>query len=162
LYGLPGATASNRVVVLAFSLDELRYALPLSVVERVIRAVETTPLPKAPKIVLGVINAKGAIIPVMDVRSRFRLPLKGIDCNDRFILARTPARVVALAVDAVSGILELDGDRIASAEASLPFAEYLHGVAALDDGLVLINDLDRFLSLDEADELDAALARGAE
>lgn len=148
---------SGGICVLEFSLDELRYALPLSAVERVVRAVEITPLPKAPEIVLGVINVKGTIIPVLDVRSRFRLPFRGISCDERFILARTPTRVVALVVDAVSGVLELAMDAISSADSTLPFAEYLYGVAALNDGLVLINDLDRFLSLDEEDGLDAAL-----
>jgi purine-binding chemotaxis protein CheW len=162
LCGLPDITTSGRISILVFYLDRLHYALPLSAVERVIRAVEITPLPKAPEIVLGVINAKGMIIPVIDVRSRFRLPFREMVCDDRFILARTPIRVVALVVDGVSGVRELAVDAIASVDATLPFAEYLRGVAALDDGLVMINDLDRFLSLGEGDELDAALSGGAE
>jgi purine-binding chemotaxis protein CheW len=158
LCGLFDDMTSGRIDVLVFSLDEPQYALPLSAVERVVRAVGITPLPKAPSIVLGVINAKGTIIPVLDVRSRFRLPFKEITCDDRFILARTPIRVVALAVNGVSGIREVAMDAIAVAKVTLPFAGYIHGVAALDDGLVIINDLDSFLSLGEEDALAMALS----
>jgi purine-binding chemotaxis protein CheW len=147
--------------VLEFSLDNLRYALPLSAVERVVRAVWTTPLPKAPEIVLGVISVKGSIIPVVDLRSRFRLPERETSCDDRFILTRTPRRTLALAADGVSGVRVISGEAIAEAEAALPFAEYLHGVASLDDGIVMIGDLDRFLSLDEEEKLDAALSGDA-
>jgi len=61
----------------------------------------------------------------------------------------------------VSGVREIAGEAIATAETALPFAEYLHGVAALDDGLVMISDLDRLLSLDEEGKLDAALSGDA-
>ena len=63
-------TAPDQIVV--FALDEPRYALPLSAVERVVRAVEITPLPKAPEIVLGVINMQGQVVPAVDIRKRFR------------------------------------------------------------------------------------------
>lgn len=153
-------TAPDHIVV--FALDEPRYALPLSAVERVVRAVEITPLPKAPEIVLGAIDAQGRVIPVVDVRKRFRLPAREMDVNDRFIIARTSRRVVALAVDSVIGIRTLADSEVVSAEQALPFAEYLHGVAKIEDGIVLIYDLDQFLSLDEEQMLDAALVGGEE
>ncbi len=63
----------NQYVV--FTLDEQRYVLHLSAVKRIIRVVEITPLPKAPDIVLDVVNVEGQIIPVVNIRKRFRLPL---------------------------------------------------------------------------------------
>ena len=159
---LPSREAKgDGINVLEFSLDDLRYALPLSSVERVVRAALPTPLPKAPRIVLGVICVKGSIVPVVDLRSRFRMPAREMGCDDRLILARTPRRELAFAVDSVSGVREIAGEAIATAETALPFAEYLHGVAALDDGLVMISDLDRLLSLDEEGKLDAALSGDA-
>ena len=68
----PMNNPSNHIVV--FTLDEQRYALHLLAVERVVRAVEVTALPEAPEIVLGVVNVKGRIVPVINVRRRFRLP----------------------------------------------------------------------------------------
>ncbi|MDO8803953.1 MAG: chemotaxis protein CheW [Elusimicrobiota bacterium] len=146
----------NQIVI--FTLDESRYALYLTDVERVVRAVELTPLPKAPEIVSGVINWQGKIIPVVDIRSRFRLPAREMDPDDRFIIARSGRRQVALTADSVTGIYELTDQERVSAAQEIPFAEYVKGVAKIDGGLVLIYDLDRFLSLDEEQKLDAALS----
>lgn len=151
----------NRVqYVVVFTLDAPCYALPLSAVERVVRAMEITPLPKAPAIVLGVINAQGRIIPVLDIRARFRLPARPIDCNDRFIIARTAKRTVALVVDDVVDTRELPEGALIEARQALPFTEYLQGVVKLDDSLVLISDLEQFLSLEEETGLAAALGEG--
>jgi len=150
----------NQIVV--FTLDEQRCALYLSVVERVVRVVEITPLPKAPEIVLGVINVQGRIIPVIDIRLRFGLPAREMQLDDQFIIARTPRRTVALAVDAVSDVLELEDSEIVSAEQAIPFAEHIQGVAKTRDDIILIYDLDRFLSLDEERLLDEALHGGTE
>jgi purine-binding chemotaxis protein CheW len=148
----------NRNPVLVFALDEPRYAMELSAVERVVRAVEITPLPKAPEIVLGIVNAHGRILPVLNIRERFRLPARDMKLDDRLVIARTARRVVALVVDAVIGIRDVSNGQMVSAESLLPFAKHLKGVAKTEDGLVLIYDLDQFLSLDEERTLDMALA----
>jgi purine-binding chemotaxis protein CheW len=152
--------ARDRIVV--FALDNPHYALYLSAVERIVRAVEITPLPKAPEIVLGVINVQGSVLPVLDIRKRFRLPARGMNLDDRFIIARTARRQVALVVDSVWGVHELAETEMVNAKEALPFAQYLKGVAKLEDNLVLIHDLDQFLSLDEERVLDTALAKGAQ
>ena len=148
--------------MVVFALDEPRYALLLSAVEKVVRAVEITPLPKAPEIVVGVINAQGRILPVLDIRKRFRLPAREMKPDDRFIIARTSRRQVALVVDSVVGVHKLAEREMVSAKEALPFAQYLKGVAKVENNLVLIHDLDQFLSLDEERVLDPALAKGAQ
>src|SRR6266702_6864069 len=95
-----------RVRLVVFSLDGQRYALHLSAVERVVRTVLVTPLPGAPLIVLGVINAHGRIIPVIDVRRRFGLSSRETTLSDSLILAHTPRRMVALGADSTEGLLE--------------------------------------------------------
>lgn len=144
--------------LLVFTLDEPRYALPLAAVERIVRAVEITPLPKAPRIVLGVINVEGGVIPVVDVRRRFGLPERELRLEDRFIIARAGRRLVALVADEVAGVRACAPRALVSAAQSLPFAAYLQGVAKLEDGLALISDLEAFLSLEEEQLLDTALA----
>lgn len=151
----------NKKIVL-FSLDEPRYALYLSVVERVVRAVEITPLPKAPDIVLGVINFQGEIIPVVDIRKRFRLPPREINIEDQFIIAQTSKRLVVLAVDSVAGVFELEPHQVTDAETVFPYTDYLSGVAKIEGKIILINDLEKFLSLDEEMILDEALTGEAE
>ena len=148
---------NGSLQLIVFTLNEQRYALYLSVVERIVRIVRVTPLPKAPEIVFGVINVEGRIIPVMDTRKRFRLPERRLDLNDRLIIARTSGRVVALIVDGVTGVLPLVENDVVGVEKILPGLEYVEGVLKLEDGLVLIHDLDKFLSLDEETTLEGAL-----
>jgi len=76
--------------LIVFTLDAQRYALHLSAVERAIRMVEITPLPKAPEIVIGVVNIHGAVIPVLNIRKRFRLPEREPDLGDQLIVAVQP------------------------------------------------------------------------
>jgi len=148
-------TVTDQIVV--FSLDELFYALPLHTVVRVIHAVETRHLPKAPEIISGIINVKGQIIPVADIRKRFGLVTREIDPDDRLIIADTEKRQIAILVDTVTGIRDLAPGQQKKAEETLPFAEHLRGVAKIDNELILIYDLEQFLSLDEDKELEQAL-----
>lgn len=145
----------NQLVV--FSLDEQRYALLLSNVERIVRAVEITPLPKAPEIVLGVINVRGEIIPVVNIRKRFRLPEREIALSDHLIIAKTSRRAVALLADRVGQVLEVPENKIISAKKILPAMDYVEGVVKLEDGLILIHDLEKFLSLEEERALERAM-----
>lgn len=140
-----------------FTLDEQRYALHLSAVHRVVRAAEVTSLPKAPAIVLGVVNVQGQIIPVVNLRRRFRLPERDIGLSDQLIIARTSRRAVALVADAVTGVIDVPGEKVTAGGEVVPGLEYVEGVARLEDGLILIHDLAAFLSLDEEQALDEAL-----
>ena len=146
---------TDQIVV--FTLDEQLYALPLNTVVRVIHAVEIRFLPKAPEIISGIINVHGRIIPVIDIRKRFGLETKEIDIDDRMIIAETGKRQVALLADKVTGIRDLVPGQEKQIRESLPFAEYLSGVAKIDDELILIYDLEQFLSLDEEQILEQAL-----
>lgn len=142
---------------MVFALDDRRYGLPLSVVERVVRMVDVTPLPQAPEIVLGVVNVQGRVVPVLNLRRRFRLPERDLAFTDQLVIARTARRRVALAVDAATGVLEYATRQAVGARDIVPGIEYVEGVVKLADGLVLIHDLDEFLSLDEETVLDRAI-----
>ncbi len=125
--------------------------------QRVVRAVEVTPLPKAPLIVLGVINVQGQIIPVFNLRKRFSLKQREIEPSNQFIIATTRTRVVALVVDTVVGVIERLEKEILAPASILSDVEYVEGVTKFEDGIVFIHDLGGFLSLDEANQLDEAL-----
>ena len=153
--GYAGSNIQNRVVV--FALDDQRYGLPLFAVERVARMVDVTPLPRAPDIVLGVVNVRGQVIPVLNLRRRFHLPERDFALTDQLVIARTARRPVALAADAVAGVLEYSAQQAVEARDIVPGIEYVEGVIKLGDGLVLIHDLDKFLSLEEETALERAI-----
>ena len=142
-----------------FRLDEQRYALPLTAVERVVHAVEVTPLPGAPAIVLGAIDVGGCVLPVLNLRRRFLLPERGIGPADEFLIARAGRRVVALVIDEAQGVIAHEQAAVIGSDRVVPGLEQFQGVVKLDDGLVLIHDLEKFLSLDEARSLDAAVSQ---
>ncbi|HEY4299736.1 MAG TPA: chemotaxis protein CheW [Candidatus Didemnitutus sp.] len=144
-----------RLVV--FTIDERRYALKLETVERIVRVVDIDPLPKAPGIVLGVVNVRGTIMPVVNVRKRFNVPERELELSDELILARAGPRALALVVDAVIGVVELSESEATPAAAILPGLAYVEGVARLEGGLTFIHDLNTFLSLEEARALEAAM-----
>ncbi|MBI2311238.1 MAG: purine-binding chemotaxis protein CheW [Betaproteobacteria bacterium] len=156
----PAPGGGHTDVLVALTLDDQRYALHLSAVERVVRMVEIIPLPKAPDIVSGVVNVQGRVVPVFNIRRRFRLPEREPAVTDQLIIARTAARPVALVADTVTGVVECRPQDIAAAETILHGMEYVEGVLKLPDGMILIHDLDTFLSLAEQEALDQVLREG--
>ena len=148
---------STITQLIVFRLDQRRYALPLTVVERVVRAVDVTPLPRAPVTVLGAINVQGRVLPVLNVRRRFLMPDREVSPADWFLLAHTARHTVALVVDESEGVIERPSGEIVTSTQIVPGVEDFPGVVRLDDGLVLIHDLEKFLSLDEARALDEAI-----
>lgn len=151
---------NELIQLVVFCLDEQRYALPLAAVERTVHAVEVTPLPDAPPIVLGVIDVQGRVLPVLNIRRRFRLPEREVSPVDQFLIAQTVRRTVALAIDEAQGVIERPESAIVNPAQIVPGLEQIQGVVKLDDGLVLIHDLEKFLSLDEAHALDQAMTQG--
>jgi purine-binding chemotaxis protein CheW len=139
--------------LVVFSLDELRIAIDLSRVVEIVRATEISRLPQAPEFVLGLINLRGTVIPVLNTRLRFGQPERNLQPDDVFVIARSPHRTVALWADRACGVLQ-GVSTIVDSELILPGLRYVEGVAKTPDGLILIHDLDRFLSLDEDHLLD--------
>jgi purine-binding chemotaxis protein CheW len=150
---------SMRAVV--FCLDGQRYALPLAAVRRIVRAVEVTPLPGAPAIVLGAIDVEGSVLPVLDIRRRFLLPEREVGPADQFLIASTARRAVALVIDEAHGVIEREQSAVIGSDRIAPGVEQISGLIQLDDGLVLIHDLERFLSLEEVRAVDEAMDRPA-
>jgi purine-binding chemotaxis protein CheW len=143
--------------VLIFEVDGQRYGLPSADVRELVRAVTITPLPDAPAVIEGVVNVRGTVLPVLDMRARFRLPAKALDLSDHFIVASAGSRGVILHVDGATHLALLDEASIQSSESLGPNATYVAGVAKLEDGMVLIHDLATFLSDAEGASLDAAM-----
>lgn len=147
--------ASPLVVLL---LGGQRYALALAAVDRVIRAVAVTPLAAAPEAVLGVVDIGGSVLPVLDLRRRFGLPPRALAPSDRLVLACTSRRRVALVADSVVGVEQPSAVELVDASAFLPGARQVAGVLKQRDGMILIHDLERFLSAAEERSLEAALS----
>lgn len=155
---------------LVFLIADERFALLLADVIEVQRAVAIRPLPHAPAIVEGIIDVRGELVPVLDLRARFGLPPRALDPSEHLIVAQAgvpgtmPAggrRRVAVRVDQALGIEQLEVTTTDRAENLSRDLRYVAGVASTPDGLVLIHDLQAFLAQTEALELDRALEAAA-
>ena len=150
---------NQDVQLLVFQLDSHCYGVRLALVERVIHAVESAPLPGAPDIVYGVINHRGQILPVINLRKRFGFPLRDVLVTDQFVITATAKRAVALAVDRVQGMVTRPEHEVVASERILDDAGQIEAAVQIGDDLVLVHDLEHVLSQDELRVLDDALAR---
>jgi len=140
-----------------FTLEGQRYALPLVCVQRSLRVVAIVPVPGAPSIMLGIVNLGGMIVPAIDLRILFGHPPRSVLLSDHLVVASTTERVVALLVDAVEGVMEISSEDYVPAHDIVPGATSVEGVMKLPEGLVLIHDLERLLSLEEKAAVDRAV-----
>lgn len=152
------ASAGTFRDILVFELDQQRYGLPLGDVMETVRAVTITPLPQAPPLVEGIINFRGRVVPVLDIRARFHQAPREMKISDHLILARAGGRSVALRVDRVTDLVRIGDQDLSGAEKIGPGLDTITGVARLADGLVLLHDLGAFLTAAEAENLSQSLA----
>lgn len=143
--------------MLVFEIDTASYAVPLDRVREVVRAVAITRLPGAPRVVAGVINVRGRAMPVYDLGARFGAPEHPLRPDERFIVARANRRTVALRVDRVDWIRAVLPGEVEKASDLVSRPTHVTGVARLPEGLLLIHDLDGFLSAAEAEELETSI-----
>jgi purine-binding chemotaxis protein CheW len=154
-------TLSVPLSFLVFAVERL-YALDIELVERVLRAVEIRPVPSGPEILAGLVNVRGSVLPVVDLRMRFELSRRKPRLDDCLILVKTPMRRLALLVESIDGIISRTPEEIASVDAVAPRTRYFAGVAKLDGEILLIQDLARLLSLEEENAVDESMQRGTE
>ncbi|MDQ7782138.1 MAG: chemotaxis protein CheW [Desulfomonilaceae bacterium] len=139
--------------VVAFALDELRFAVTLSQVERIVRAVEITPLPDAPKTVHGIINVEGRIVPVVNTRKRLGISEREIELDDLFVIVNGDGRSLALVADEVLPVLEIPDKLLVPSDDVLPGKRFVQGIADTDNGMIMILDIDKALTYEEHGDL---------
>lgn len=152
------AAVDGVLRLLVVALDGRAFALPLAAVERVVRMVDVTPLPGAPEVVDGVINVAGNVVAAVSIRRRLGLAHGAPRSTDSLVLARTPKRRLAVIVDSVTGVVECAQADVASAAAIAPGAKHIEGILKTGEGLILIHDLEKFLSPEEEHSLQRAMA----
>ncbi|MEO8580838.1 MAG: chemotaxis protein CheW [Gemmatimonadales bacterium] len=146
---------------LLFTVDSASYGIAAEAVGEMVRAVAVAPLPGAPAAIAGIIDVRGSIVPVFDMRVRLGASHRAVSPDDHFILVHATGRTAALHVDTVVELVEIDPAAIATASAQLPPTPLIAGVALLPSGLTLIHDVDSFLSTAESETLETALTASA-
>jgi purine-binding chemotaxis protein CheW len=103
-----GAEGRSKGLFLVFYLDEQPYGIPVKSSREIIPLVEITPVPKAPKIIEGIINLRGAIIPVVDLRRKLKLKERAPDLHTCLIIAELPECLFGFMADKVTDCLEIE------------------------------------------------------
>jgi purine-binding chemotaxis protein CheW len=143
---------------LIFEVAGRRYGLPARDVRELVRAVAIVALPLAPQWIEGVVNLRGRIVPVIDLRARLGLPAKAIELTDQFVVAQYREFLVALRIDRSDDLMRSDARSVAEAPATDRSGPSADAVAKLSDGLAPILDLCALLSGEEWEALGRALS----
>jgi purine-binding chemotaxis protein CheW len=141
--------------VVVFSLAGELYGLDISRVQGIIKMPEVTRVPRAAEFVEGVINLRGEIVPIIDLRMRFGLDQQENSVDTRIINVEMGDHLVGLIVDAVEEVLNIPSDVIEPPPELVTTVDsaYLRSIAKLQDRLVILLDLDRVLSTAEQQAL---------
>lgn len=146
---------SGELQLVIFRLKDQTYGVDIGHVLEIIRAVDITFIPGAPAFVEGVINLRGRVIPIIDLARR--LGLDPIETNEstRIIIVDVRGATAGMMVDGVSEVLRLPVSLIQPAPAMVNgvSAEYLRGIALLEDRLIILVDLTRVLHAEEKQAL---------
>jgi len=149
------AKKEEFIQIVSFVVGKEEFGVDILKVSEINRSVEVTRVPNTPEYIEGVINLRGKVIPIIDLRKRFGMPWKDHDKNTRIIVVQLEGRVVGFVVDAVrqvlrisKSILEPPPSIIASIE-----SDYITAVGKLDERLLILLDLDKVLSIKEKGDL---------
>lgn len=145
--------------LVTFRLGKEEFSLDILKVQEIIRHMDLTRVPRTPDFVDGVINLRGRVIPVLDLRKRFGLPADEKTNDTRIIVVDVDNRTVGLKVDAVSEVLRLPADTVEPPPAIVAGAEsdYIKGVGKLEGRLIILLDISRILTRTESDALGQQL-----
>lgn len=143
------AGETRQLVV--FSVADEIYGVDIHQVKEIIRVPEITRVPRTPDFVEGVVNLRGSVIPVLDLRKRFGFSAGEASSDQRIVVMEMGEQTVGMIVDSVSEVLQVDVERI---EPASPYvvtvdSQYISGIAKLGERLIILLDANRVLSLEE-------------
>ena len=134
----------NQFVVFRVGLEE--YAIPILKINEVLRlkGLEITQVPNTQKYIMGIINLRGEVVPVLDMRLRFHMPQKPLDDDNRIIIVSVKGKTIGFLVDSVSEVAQVEEKDISEPpeEISDINTKYIVGVAKYKDRIFIILDID--------------------
>jgi purine-binding chemotaxis protein CheW len=150
-----GSTQGELRQFISFSVGDEEYGLELLRVKEVIRVREITWLPKAPSFVKGIINLRGDVIPIIDLRDKFGLEAKEATANTRVIVVEVDGKLMGMIVDSASQVVRIPADQIDPPPPVLGgfSQEFITGVGKMDDKLIILLNSDAILTAEERTQL---------
>jgi purine-binding chemotaxis protein CheW len=155
------ALSSDKKIIqlVTFRLGDEEYGVDILKVHEINRMMDITAVPSAPKCIEGVINLRGKVIPVINLRMKFGLPHKDADARSKIVVVDI-GMAAGIIVDSVSEVLRINSDVIESPPPMTAAigSEYILGVGKLKDRLLILLDIERLLGVSEGDAMVKAVA----
>ena len=145
----------KEIQLVGFRIGRETFGVPIGLVREIVRMMEITAVPEAPDYVEGVINLRGRIIPVIDLRKRFREPGIKVDNRNRILVAELEGRLVGLIVDAASEVLKMANGDIEPPPELLQENDlsYVTGLGKRNGKLIILVDVEKLLNHGELGRL---------
>jgi purine-binding chemotaxis protein CheW len=145
--------------LLVFNVDGEEFGVDVLLVQEIIRYIKSTKVPKAPEAVQGVINFRGEVIPVLDIRKRFGLPARDYDEFTVIVVVEYGGRTMGMVVDHVSDIVSLATKDIQLVPefAKAEQTDYLRGMGKLGDRLIMLLNMEKIINLQDKALLEAMM-----
>lgn len=137
--------------LVTFGIGEEEFGIDILKVQEIIRTMAITKVPNSPQYVEGVINLRGKVIPVIDLRSRFNMEYRAHDSHTRIIVLELHGMIIGFVVDGVSEVLRIQSSTV---EPPPPVvagidSEYIRGVGKLENRLLILLDLEKLIPMEE-------------
>lgn len=152
-----GGSGDELLQLVSFKIGSEEFGVDILKVQEINRMVDITKVPQAPNYVEGVINLRGKVIPIVDLRKRFSLEVKEYDKNTRIVVVDIGGNIMGMVVDSVSEVLRLPFNTIEPPPEIVTGinSEYIRGVAKLEDRLLIFLDLSKVINVDEMESVVA-------
>jgi purine-binding chemotaxis protein CheW len=147
--------SGKTLQAVTFALGSEEYGVDIAQVQEINRMVTITHVPRAPHFMEGVINLRGQLIPIIDLRTRFGMERSERTKNTRIVVTEIGNKRIGMVVDSVSEVLRIPVEQIEDAPDLVAGVdtEYIRGVGKMGDRLIIMLDLGRVISGSEKVEL---------
>ncbi len=154
-------TDSELLQLVSFMVGTEEFAIPILSVQEINRMMQITRVPGSPQFIEGVINLRGKIIPVLNLRKRFGMDSVEQSNDARIIVVEVSNRVIGFTVDRVNEVLRIPANIVEPPPTMVcgVDSDYVQGVGKLDDRLLILLNLDQLFSAEELAAADAAAGK---
>lgn len=133
------AEGSNIVQLVCFMVGEEEFGVPILSIQEIIKPIESTRVPSTPAYVLGVFNLRGSVLPLIDLRQKFKVPSQKMTEDTRFIVIKSKNQVSGFVIDKLTEAIRISEDKIDPAPESMDEDEnHIYGVGKRDDRIISI------------------------
>lgn len=152
----------REMKLVVFRLADEEFGAAIQQVHEIIRLVEVTRVPRAPRFIEGVINLRGRVIPILDLRRRFDLPMNAPTAQQRIMEVEVEGQIIGMVVDAVSEVVSIPVDAIEPPPPMIAdiAGKYITGIAKISDRILILLDFNQILSNQEAQQIEQTTLEG--